>query len=116
MLAFRPPELQKLHRDPEPSAGIVDSQSAKTTGQQLIFRSGRLAKRRERIERVWKRYGIPGLALQAPLLMGPLLATLLALSLGAPPRPLLLWMLASVVFWGTVLTGGAALGFSIFSA
>jgi hypothetical protein len=31
-LAFRPPELQKLHRDPEPSAGIVDSQSAKTAG------------------------------------------------------------------------------------
>jgi putative small multi-drug export protein len=84
--------------------------------QQLIYRSRQLAKRRERVERVWKRYGIPGLALQAPLLTGPLLATLLALSLGAPPRPLLLWMLASVVFWGVVLTGGVALGFSMFGA
>jgi hypothetical protein len=84
--------------------------------QQLIYRSRRLAKRRERIERVWKRYGIPGLALQAPLLTGPLLATLLALTLCAPPRPLLLWMLASVVIWGVVLTGGVALGFSIFQA
>ena len=84
--------------------------------QQLIYRSRRLAKRRERVERVWKRYGIPGLALQAPLLTGPILATLLALTLGAPPRPLLLWMLASVVFWGVVLTGGVALGFSIFGA
>ncbi len=82
--------------------------------QQLIYRSRRLARRRERIERVWRRYGIPGVALQAPLLTGPLLATLLALSLGAPPRSLLYWMLASVVFWGAVLTGGAALGFSIF--
>ena len=82
----------------------------------LIYRSRHLAKRRERIERVWKRYGIPGVALQAPLLTGPLLATLLALTLGAPPRPLLLWMLASVVFWGVVLTGGVALGFSIFGA
>ncbi len=81
---------------------------------QLIYRSRHLAKRRERIERVWKRYGIPGLGLQAPLLTGPILATLLALTLGAPPRPLLLWMLASVVFWGVVLTGGVALGFSIF--
>ena len=84
--------------------------------QRLIYRSRWLARRRERIERVWKRYGIPGVALQAPLLTGPLLATLLALSLGAPPRPLLLWMLASVVFWGAVLTGGTALGFSIFGA
>lgn len=84
--------------------------------QQLIYRSHRLAKRRQRIERVWKRYGIPGVALQAPLLTGPILATLLALTLGAPPRPLLLWMLASVVFWGAILTGGVALGFSIFGA
>jgi hypothetical protein len=84
--------------------------------QQLIYRSRRLAKRRERVERVWKRYGIPGLALQAPLLTGPILATLLALTLGAPPRLLLLWMLASEVFWGVVLTGGVALGFSIFGA
>jgi Ca2+/H+ antiporter, TMEM165/GDT1 family len=63
-----------------------------------------------------KRYGIPGLALQDPLLTGPLLATLLVLALGAPPRSLLLWMLASVVFWGAILTGGVALGFSIFGA
>ncbi len=82
--------------------------------QHLIYRSRRLAKRRERIERVWERYGIPGVALQAPLLTGPLLATLLALALGAPARPLLLWMLASVVLWGAVLAGAAALGFSMF--
>ena len=80
----------------------------------LVYRSKRLAKRRERIERAWKRYGIPGVALQAPLLTGPLLAAILALALGAPPRWLLLWMLASVVLWGAVLTGAAALGFSIF--
>ncbi len=78
----------------------------------LVYRSRRLARRRERIGRVWERYGIPGVALQAPLLTGPILATLLAL--GAPPRLLLLWMLASVVFWGAVITGAAALGFSMF--
>ena len=82
--------------------------------RELIYRSRRLAKRRERIERVWKRYGIPGVALQAPLLTGPVLATLLALALGAPARPLLLWMLASVVFWGAVIAGAAAVGFSMF--
>ncbi len=80
--------------------------------RELVYRSRRLARRRERIERVWERYGIPGVALQAPLLTGPILATLLAL--GAPPRLLLLWMLASVVFWGAVITGAAALGFSMF--
>ena len=84
--------------------------------REVVYRSRRLARHRERVERVWERYGIPGVALQAPLLTGPVLATLLALALGAPARPLLLWMLASVVFWGAVLTGGVALGFSIFGA
>ena len=82
--------------------------------QHLVYRSHWLAERRERVERAWKRYGIPGLALQAPLLTGPLLATVLALSLGALPRPLLYWMLASIVLWGAVLTGAAALGLSVF--
>ncbi len=95
-------------------AGVTLVVAAGGRLRHLIYRSRTLAKRRERIERVWKRYGIPGVALQAPLLTGPLLATLLALALGAPPRPLLLWMLASVVLWGAVLTGAAALGFSIF--
>ncbi len=83
--------------------------------QRLIYRSRRLARRRQRIERVWKRYGIPGLALQAPLLTGPLLATVLALGLGEPPRPLLGWMIASIVLWGAAITGAAALGLSVFS-
>jgi hypothetical protein len=95
-------------------AGVTLVVAAGGRLQHLIYRSRRLAKRRERIERVWERYGIPGVALQAPLLTGPLLATLLALALGAPARPLLLWMLASVVLWGAVLAGAAALGFSMF--
>ena len=95
-------------------AGVTLVVAAGGRLQHLIYRSRRLSKRRERIERVWERYGIPGVALQAPLLTGPLLATLLALALGAPARPLLMWMLASVVLWGAVLAGAAALGFSMF--
>lgn len=73
-----------------------------------------LARRRERIERVWKRYGVVGVALQAPMLTGAPLATVLALALGAPTRSLLVWMISSIVLWGAILTGAASLGFSIF--
>jgi hypothetical protein len=100
------------------ASALVGVTLAVVAGERLqgrIYRSRRLAKRRARIERVWKRYGIPGLALQAPLLTGPLLATVLALGLGAPPRPLLGWMTASIVLWGAALTGAAALGLSLFS-
>ncbi len=110
-----PPALSGAVSIASALAGVTLVVAAGGRLRHLIYRSRRLAKRRERIERVWKRYGIPGVALQAPLLTGPLLATLLALALGAPARPLLLWMLASVVFWGAVLAGAAALGLSIFS-
>ena len=51
-------------------AGVTLVVAAGKRLRHLIYRSRRLAKRRERIERVWKRYGIPGVALQAPLLTG----------------------------------------------
>jgi hypothetical protein len=73
-----------------------------------------LARRRGRIERVWRRYGVIGVALQAPVLTGAPLATVLALALGAPTKPLLYWMISSVVLWGVALTGAASLGFAVF--
>ncbi len=73
-----------------------------------------LAKRRKRLERAWNRYGVLGVALLAPLITGAALGTVLALALGAPPRPLLSRMCLSVVLWSAVLTGAASLGFSMF--
>ncbi len=107
---------------------IVSGVSAVTgaiLGILLVFRAGEwlrrwiydrrwLAKRRKRIQNMWNRYGVIGVALQAPMLTGAPLATVLALALGAPARSLLYWMIASVVLWGTFLTGAAALGFEIF--
>ncbi len=73
-----------------------------------------LSKRRKRVERLWNRYGIWGVALQAPIFTGVPLGTLIALGLGAPAKRLLFWMSVSVVLWGLVLTGAAVLGFSLF--
>ncbi len=92
-----PPTLSGIVSIASAAAGVTLVVVAGGRLQHLVYRSRWLAKRRERVERAWKRYGLPGLALQAPLLTGPLLATVLALSLGAPPRPLLSWMLASIV-------------------
>ena len=73
------------------------------------------SKGRVRLERVWSsRYGLPGVAVLSPLLMGAPLGTLLALALGAPRGRLLRWMVASVVAWGVVLAGVAAFGVSVF--
>ena len=82
--------------------------------QRWIYRRPRLAKRRKRLERVWNRYGVLGVAFLAPLITGAVLGTVLALALGAPSRPLLRWMALSTTLRGVALTGAAALGLWAF--
>jgi uncharacterized membrane protein len=99
------------------SGGLVGAVLVTVAGERLqrwLYSRGWLSKRRKRIERMWERYGILGVAFQAPMLTGAPLGTLVALGLGAPAKRLLFWMCISLVLWGAVLTGVAALGFSIF--
>ena len=101
------------------SGGLVGAVLATVAGERLqhrLYSRGWLSKWRKRIERVWERYGILGVAFQAPILTGAPLGTLAALRLGATAKRLLFWMCVSLVLWGALLTGAAALGFSIFGA
>ena len=82
--------------------------------QRWIYSRPRLTKHRKRVERVWNRYGVLGIAFLAPLITGAVLGTVLALALGAPPRPLLRWMALSTALRGVILTGAAALGLWTF--
>ena len=49
--------------------------------------------------RVWTRWGLPGLALLAPVTCGPYFAALIALALGEKPARLLLWIAIGVIPW-----------------
>ncbi|MFZ0711662.1 MAG: small multi-drug export protein [Terrimicrobiaceae bacterium] len=49
--------------------------------------------------RVWMRWGMPGLALLAPVTCGPYFAALIALVLGERRQRLLLWISLSVIPW-----------------
>ncbi len=61
------------------------------------------------IRRVWGRYGVVGLGLLAPVLVGAALGAALGLLLGASTRRLLLWLSVGIILW-TIITGAAALG------
>ena len=84
--------------------------------QRWVYNWRWFAKRHERLERLWNRYGLIGVAFQSPVFAGTLLSALVALGLGAPPRRLLFWIGVSLVFWGAVLTGAVVLGFSLFES
>ena len=101
------------------AGGLLGATIVTVAGERLqlwLYSRGWFSKRRERVERLWNRYGLIGVAFQSPVFAGTLLSTLVALGLGAPASKLLFWISVSLVFWGTVLTGAAALGFSIFES
>jgi hypothetical protein len=66
--------------------------------------------RHGRIARFWVRYGVIGLGLFGPLLVGAPLGTAVGISLGAPTGRLLFWMSLGAVLCSVVLTSAATLG------
>jgi hypothetical protein len=63
-----------------------------------------------RVGRLWARYGVIGLGLLAPLLVGAPLGTAVGMTLGAPASRLLIWMSLGAVLCSAGLTVAAALG------
>jgi Ca2+/H+ antiporter, TMEM165/GDT1 family len=71
-------------------------------------------RRSRRAQRLWSRYGMPGLALLAPLTTGVHLAALAGLALGSPRREVVWWLLGSVAVWSIAVTVLTVAGFEGF--
>lgn len=67
-----------------------------------------------RTERIRERFGLPGLALASPFIIGSHLGALGAVALGSPRAAVLSWFLASLVLQAVVFGGMAALGVEYF--
>ncbi|MBK1734553.1 small multidrug efflux protein - like protein [Halorhodospira abdelmalekii] len=52
--------------------------------------------------RIWERYGLPGLAMTAPLVTGIHLAAVMSLALGSEQQRAALWMVSSLMIWAVV--------------
>lgn len=67
-------------------------------------------KRGRRAKRIWNKYGLPGLAMLGPVLIGIHIAAFIGLSLGAKKNWVLLWMTVSLVIWSVVFGFGSYYG------
>ncbi len=61
--------------------------------------------RRRKFVKIWKKYGIKGVAFLTPLILTPIGGTLLLTSYHTPKRYILTYMLISAIFWAFVFTG-----------
>jgi Ca2+/H+ antiporter, TMEM165/GDT1 family len=70
------------------------------------------SKRRRRLQRIAARWGLPGIAVLAPLTTGTHLAALGAVALRLPRTAVLAWLVAGIAGWTVVLVGAASFGFA----
>ena len=61
-------------------------------------------KKAERFEKIWKRYGLAGVAVLTPIILTPIGGTLLAVSSGSPKDKIIIYMFISASFWSVVIS------------
>ncbi|XVH33314.1 small multi-drug export protein (plasmid) [Haloferacaceae archaeon DSL9] len=74
------------------------------------------SRRNDWAKRIWNRFGLPGLALASPVVIGVHLATVIALALRSKKRTVALWMTVSVFVWTVALTASAYYGIESIQA
>ncbi|WP_096440055.1 small multi-drug export protein [Alteribacter populi] len=70
-------------------------------------------KRQNRAKRVWKRFGLPGLAVIGPLFIGSHLAALMGMSFGGTKKQMTKWMLGSLTLWCVVTAVASYIGIDL---
>lgn len=76
----------------------------------LVQRTKKKGGRASGMTRIWDKYGIPGIGFLSPIITGAPLGAAIAISFGAEPRKLFLWMTIGIIFWSAILTTAAAFG------
>ncbi|MFB1080469.1 small multi-drug export protein [Jeotgalibacillus sp. JSM ZJ347] len=71
-------------------------------------KQGKEGKRQTRARNIWNKYGLPGLSLLGPILIGTHIAAFIAMSLGADKTRVLIWQIVSIALW-TLAFGYAAI-------
>ena len=72
------------------------------------------SKRTERGKRIWNKYGMPGVALLGPVLIGTHIAAFIGLVFGAKKTNVTIWMTVSIGLWTLIFGIATALGFDFF--
>ena len=72
------------------------------------------SKRTERGKQIWNRYGMPGVALLGPILIGTHIAAFIGLLFGAKKFNVTVWLIVSIALWTLIFGIVTAMGFDFF--
>lgn len=71
-------------------------------------------KKNERAKRIWNKFGLPGLALLGPILIGTHIAAFIGMTLGATKKNTTIWLAISIGLWTLTFGILTSLGFDFF--
>ncbi|MFC6039244.1 small multi-drug export protein [Paenisporosarcina macmurdoensis] len=72
------------------------------------------SKRSDRAKKIWNKYGLPGMLLLGPVLIGTHIAAFIGMTLGASKRQTTIWSVISIALWALVFGILTSLGFDFF--
>ncbi|MCL5950086.1 MAG: small multi-drug export protein [Candidatus Bathyarchaeota archaeon] len=98
------------------AAAIVTVAGEKIRNRLLRWRYGGKDPKESRLGRLWNKYGIVGLGLLSPLLLGALIGAAVGSLLGGEKLRLLLWMSVGIVVWSAGLTAAGFFGIEFFNS
>ena len=87
--------------------------------KKLFKKRKRFTKRTRRFVKIWKKYGLPGVAFLTPLIFTPIGGTVLLTSFGSPRNKIIVAMFISATFWAIAFStviyvfGPSVLPFSV---
>ncbi|MBM7587017.1 putative membrane protein [Bacillus pakistanensis] len=71
-------------------------------------------KRSKRANKLWNQYGLPGLTIIGPLIVGSHIAAFMSMSFGAKRKWVTGWMIASLTLWTVITTVATYYGLGLF--
>ncbi|MBT2569233.1 small multi-drug export protein [Planococcus sp. ISL-110] len=74
-----------------------------------------VSKKSERAKQIWNKYGLPGLAMLGPILIGTHIAAFIGMTLGATKKNTTVWLTISIAVWSVALGVLTAFGFDFFT-
>ncbi|MFC0273326.1 small multi-drug export protein [Metabacillus herbersteinensis] len=102
---------RKAKKNPQPQ--LEGSEFEDSASDQVSVEED--TKRSKRAKKIWEKYGLPGLAILGPLLIGSHIAAFMAMSFGSKRSWVTGWMTASLILWSVVAVVATSLGLELIT-
>jgi membrane protein DedA with SNARE-associated domain len=83
---------------------LIGKNARKTLFSKFRKKKKLFSPKNRRLVRIWRKYGLKGVAFLTPVFFSPIVGTIMAISFGEPAKRIIFYMLGSALFWGVIFS------------